>query len=155
MNWSNGGDFTKSLLSLQMQLRTLLEGVGGEETAGLLDGLAQLSEAERSIVIPRLTRTIQEITKSDKRLMSEKDKEMKEFEDSLFEGVMEALKHEPAEKTATPEGGPKLAVLSGGKSASDRTNQFKKPVRIPTLIDLAKARESRRNRTDNPPRDLA
>ena len=43
MNWSNGGDFTKSLLSLQMQLQTLLEGEGGEETAGLLDGLSQLS----------------------------------------------------------------------------------------------------------------
>ena len=71
MNWSNGGDFTKSLLSLQLQLQTLLEGVGGEETAGLLDGLAQLSEAERSLVIPRLTRTIQEIAKSDKRLISE------------------------------------------------------------------------------------
>ena len=155
MNWSNGGDFTKSLLSLQMQLQTLLEGVGGAETAGLLDGLAQLSEAERSVVIPRLTRTIQEITKSDKRLMSEKDKEMKEFEDSLFEGVMEALNHEPTEKAATPDVSPKLAVLSGGKSTSDRTNQFKKPVRIPTLIDLAKARESRRNRTDNSPRDQA
>lgn len=155
MNWSNGGDFTKSLLSLQMQLQTLLEGVGGEETAGLLDGLAQLSEAERSVVIPRLTRTIQEITKSDKRLMSDKDREMKEFEDSLFEGVMDALKHEPGEKAANQDSGPKLAVLSGGKSKSDRTNQFKKPVRIPTLIDLAKARESRRNRMDNSPRDLA
>lgn len=155
MNWSNGGDFTKSLLSLQMQLQTLLEGVGGEETAGLLDGLAQLSEAERSVVIPRLTRTIREIVKSDKRVMSEKDREMKEFEDSLFEGVMEALKHEPGVKPAAAETGPKLAVVTGGKSKNDRTVQFKKPVRIPTLIDLAKARESRRNRMDSSPRDLA
>jgi hypothetical protein len=155
MNWSNGGDFTKSLLSLQMQLQTLLEGVGGEETAGLLDGLAQLSEAERSLVIPRITRTIQEITKSEKRLMSDKDKEMKDFEDSLFEGVLEALKHEPAEKVATPDSGPKLAVLSGGKSKGDQVNHFKKPVRIPALIDLAKARENRKNRGDNLPRDLA
>jgi hypothetical protein len=155
MNWSNGGDFTKSLLSLQMQLQTLLEGVGGEETAGLLDGLAQLSEAERSLVIPRLTRTIREIAKSDKRLLSDKDREMKQFEDSLFDGVMEALKREPSEKVPASEPGPKLAVLSGGKSESDRTGQFKKPVRIPTLIDLAKARESRRSRTDSSPRDLA
>jgi len=155
MNWSNGGDFTKSLLSLQMQLQTLLEGVGGEETAGLLDGLAQLSEAERSVVIPRITRTIKEITKSERRLMSDKDREMKEFEDSLFDGVMESLKHEPTDKTATPESGPKHAVLSGGKSTSEKTNHFKKPVRIPTLIDLAKARESRKSRTDTSPRDLA
>jgi hypothetical protein len=153
MNWSNGGDFTKSLLSLQMQLQTLLEGVGGEETAGLLDGLAQLSEAERSLVIPRLTRTIKEIVRSDKRLMSDRDRELKDFEDSLFDGVMEALKHEPG---VTPtETGPKLAVVPGGKSKNDRSVQFKKPVRIPTLIDLAKARESRRNRMDNSPRDLA
>jgi hypothetical protein len=155
MNWSNGGDFTKSLLSLQMQLQTLLEGVGGEETAGLLDGLAQLSEAERALVIPRLTRTIKEIVKSDKRLMSDRDRELKDFEDSLFEGVMEALKHEPGMTSATTETGPKLAVVAGGKSKSDRSVQFKKPVRIPTLIDLAKARESRRNRMDNSPRDLA
>lgn len=155
MNWSNGGDFTKSLLSLQLQLQTLLEGVGGEETAGLLDGLAQLSETERALVIPRLTRTIQEIAKSDKRLISEKDRELKNFEDSLFEGVMEALKHEPETKGAPTESGPKLAVLSGGKGSRDRTSQFKKPVRIPTLIDLAKARESRKNRMDNSPRDLA
>lgn len=155
MNWSNGGDFTKSLLSLQMQLQTLLEGVGGEETAGLLDGLAQLSEAERALVIPRLTRTIKEIVKSDKRLMSDRDREMKDFEDSLFDGVMEALKHEPGVKPLHAETGPKLAVVPGGKSKSDRSVQFKKPVRIPTLIDLAKARESRRNRMDNSPRDLA
>lgn len=138
-----------------MQLQTLLEGVGGEETAGLLDGLAQLSEAERSLVIPRLTRTIKEIAKQDKRLMSDRDRELKDFEDSLFDGVMEALKHEPGVKTLQSEAGPKLAVVPGGKSKSDRSVQFKKPVRIPTLIDLAKARESRRNRMDNSPRDLA
>lgn len=155
MNWSNGGDFTKSLLSLQMQLQTLLEGVGGEETAGLLDGLAQLSETERSVVIPRLTQTIKEIVKSDNRVMSDKDHEMKQFEDSLFEGVMEALKHEPGVKPAPAETAPKLAVVPGGKSKNDRTIQFKKPVRIPTLIDLAKARETRRNRMDSSPRDLA
>jgi len=155
MNWSNGGDFTKSLLSLQMQLQTLLEGVGGEETAGLLDGLAQLSETERSLVIPRLTKTISEFVKSDKRIMSNKDRELKDFEDSLFEGVMEALKHEPGVKPVASTNGPKLAVVDGGKSRSDRSSQFKKPVRIPTLIDLAKARESRRNRVDNSPRDLA
>ena len=75
MNWSNGGDFTKNLLSLQMQLQTLLEGVGGEETAGLLDGLAKLSETERSILIPLVTRVINKVVMGEHRLMSEKDKE--------------------------------------------------------------------------------
>lgn len=154
MNWSNGGDFTKSLLSLQMQLHTLLEGVGGEETAGLLDGLAKLSETERSLVVPRLTQTINQIAKSDRRLMSDKDRELKHFEDSLFDGVMEALKLEPQAKTTETEKSPKLAVVAGGKTKGS-TSPFKKPVRIPTLIDLAKARETRKSRMDNLPRDLA
>lgn len=156
MNWSNGGDFTKSLLSLQIQLQTLLEGVGGNETAGLLDGLAQLSESERAVVIPRLTRTIQEIVKSDKRLLTERDHELKNFEDSLFEGVMDALKGESDQLSSGATGSPKLEVVPGGRiEARRRVVSMKKPVRIPTPIDLGKARETRRNRVDLPPRDSA
>ena len=36
MSWSQGGNFTRNLLSLQLQLQTLLEGVGGEGTASKL-----------------------------------------------------------------------------------------------------------------------
>lgn len=154
MNWSNGGDFTKSLISLQMQLQTLLEGVGGEETAGLLDGLAKLSETERSLVIPLITKAINAIALGDKRVMSAKDKELKEFEDSLFNDVLAAIEKPPLSSGATKETGPRLAVVPGGKSPAP-AQTFKKPVRIPALIDLAKARESRRPRGDDFPRDLA
>lgn len=155
MNWSNGGDFTKNLLSLQMQLQTLLEGVGGEETAGLLDGLAKLSETERSILIPLVTRVINKVVMGEHRLMSEKDKELKEFEDSLFEGVLAALQEPDTTKVSTKEKSPRLAVVPGGKSPKQPL-QLKKPVRIPTLIDLTKARESRRNeRSELYPKDLA
>lgn len=155
MNWSNGGDFTKNLLSLQMQLQTLLEGVGGEETAGLLDGLAKLSETERSILIPLVTRVINKVVMGEHRLMSEKDKELKEFEDSLFEGVLAALQEPDTTKVSTKEKSPRLAVVPGGKSPKQPVH-LKKPVRIPTLIDLTKARESRRNgRSELYPNDLA
>jgi hypothetical protein len=155
MNWSNGGDFTKNLLSLQMQLQTLLEGVGGEETAGLLDGLAKLSETERSILIPLVTRVINKVVMGEHRLMSEKDKELKEFEDSLFEGVLAALQQPEAPNGSTKEKSPRLAVVPGGRSPKQPLT-LKKPVRIPTLIDLTKARESRRGgRSDSYPNDLA
>ena len=137
-----------------MQLQTLLEGVGGEETAGLLDGLAKLSETERSLVIPLITRAINGIANGDKRVMSEKDKELKEFEDSLFNDVLAALEKPHSSAGTTKEGGPRLAVVPGGKSPTPAMT-FKKPVRIPALIDLAKARESRRSRSDDFPRDLA
>jgi len=154
MNWSNGGDFTKNLLSLQMQLQTLLEGVGGENTAGLLDGLAKLSETERSIVIPLITRVINKVVMGEQRLMSEKDKELKEFEDSLFEGVLEALQNPNPQKQQTKEKSPRLAVVPGGKSPKQSLS-FKKPVRIPTLIDLSKARETRRGtQSDHDPNAL-
>lgn len=154
MNWSNGGDFTKSLISLQMQLQTLLEGVGGEETAGLLDGLAKLSETERSLIVPLITKVINTIAHGDKRVMSAKDKELKEFEDALFNDVLAALEKPQSSHTPSKEAGPRLAVVPGGKSPSPAIT-FKKPVRIPALIDLAKARESRRPRGDDFPRDLA
>ncbi len=139
MNWSSGGDFTKSLLSLQLQLQTLLEGVGGEETAGLLDGLAKLTDAERSAVIPKITKTINDIIQSEHRLMSEKDVELKRFEDSLFDGVLEALQQQSNIAVAKKEVSPRLAVVPGGKSPRNNSH-LKKPVRIPTLIDLSKAR---------------
>jgi hypothetical protein len=86
--------------------------------------------------------------------MSAKDKELKEFEDSLFEDVLAAIEKPHASPTPTKESGPRLAVVPGGKCPLPATT-FKKPVRIPALIDLAKARESRRHRGDDFPRDLA
>jgi hypothetical protein len=154
MNWSQGGEFTKSLLSLQLQLQTLLEGVGGEGTATLLDGLAKLSETERAVIIPVISQVIGRIANGEQRLSSDEDQRMKEFEDSLFESVLAAMGNVNKESSANSDdtkavGSKKLAVVPGGKSPSDRV-AFKRPVRIPTLIDLAKARESRKQRTQAP-----
>lgn len=155
MNWSQGGEFTKSLLSLQLQLQTLLEGVGGEGTATLLDGLAKLSETERAVLIPVISQVIGRIANGEQRLTSDQDQRMKEFEDSLFESVLAAMGGTKSESSAnsdkaqSADTSKKLAVVPGGKRAAERLT-FKKPVRIPTLIDLAKARETRRQRVQSP-----
>jgi hypothetical protein len=147
MNWSHGGDFTKSLLGLQLQLQTLLEGVGGEGTATLLDALAKLSEAERAAIIPLFTKLVHRVADGSQRLFSDEENALKEFEDSLFESVLSAIGGQsnhgnPADER---EGSKRLAVVSGGKPTSERSI-FRKPVRISSTIDLAKARESRRQR---------
>lgn len=154
MNWSQGGDFTKSLLSLQLQLKTLLEGVGGEGTASLLDSVAQLSESERARIIPIFSRVISKVVKGDKRLMTDHDKYMKEFEDSLFESISSALGHSANNDEVVRNTDYKLEVVPGGKSKRSALT-YKKGVKNPSLIDLAKAREQRRSKLDGPPHEAS
>ena len=167
MNWSQGGDFSKNLLSLQLQLTTLLEGVGGNETAGLLDTLAKLNDSERSVIVPLLTRVIDQLIQSGTRMHSEEDLKMQDFENSLFDSVLAAMQQESAntdthndisgngardiaktaatvDKNAAAKGSGKLAVVRGGRGLEPLS--FKKPVRIPALIDLNKIRESRKGK---------
>jgi hypothetical protein len=152
MSWSRGGNFTRNLLSLQLQLQTLLEGVGGEGTASLLDGLSQLSETERKRIIPLLSRVVSRVLRGDKRLSSTEDKELQNFEDALFDSIMSALGQSSNDDTVTPESERKLEVVPGGRKEMGAPTR-RKPVKIPSLIDLAKARESRRQRFDIPPHD--
>ena len=155
MNWSQGGDFTKSLLSLQLQLQTLLEGVGGDETAGLLDSLAKLTDSERALIIPILTKALGKILEGQLRLKSTEDLKLAEFEDNLFESVIAAMKGENTDQTKAGDKAQKnFAVVAGGKrSEKGDVVAFKKPVRSPALIDLSKARETRKVRPldGNPP----
>jgi hypothetical protein len=156
MNWSQGGDFTKNLLSLQLQLKTLLEGVGGEDTAALLDAIAGLNKSERAVAIPLLARVIQRVASGENRLSSQEDKELKDFEDSLFNSIVEAFGNTASanDLDLAKEKEAKLAILPGGKTPSERV-AIKKPIRIPALIDLAKERETRRGRNAQGPRDSA
>jgi hypothetical protein len=155
MSWSRGGNFTRNLLSLQLQLQTLLEGVGGEGTASLLDGLSQLSETERKRIIPLLSRVVGRVLKGDKRLSSSEDKELQNFEDSLFDSIMSALGQSSNDDRVIPESERKLEILPGGRREQIGASMRSKPVKVPSLIDLAKARESRRQRFDLPPNEAS
>lgn len=154
MSWLRGGEFTRNLLSLQLQLQTLLEGVGGEGTASLLDGLAQLSESERKRIIPLLSRVVGQIVKGDKRLISAEDKEIKEFENSLFESIMFSLGTSANDDRVDPETAKKLEVFPGGKPKQGAV-VMKKSSEKRSIIDLAKARENRRHRFDAPPSEVS
>lgn len=151
MNWSAGGEFSKSLLGLQLQIQTLLEGVGGDATSGLLDSLAQLSETERRLLIPILTSVVKRVASETPRTLSDEERSLKDFENSLYESVLGAIGGQGRPATAQDlESRKRLAVVDGGKPVDGRSaaarSPFKKPVRIPSTIDLAKARESRRSR---------
>lgn len=151
MNNSRGGDFTRNLLSLQLQFQTLLEGVGGESTASLLDGLAQLSESERETIIPLLSHVILRITRGDKRLVSANDQELRAFEDSLFESIMKALGHSANDDQLNTETTTNsLHVVPGGKR-SQKPILAHRRTDSPSLIDLAKARAQRKHKFDSPP----
>lgn len=154
MSWVRGGEFTRNLLSLQLQLQTLLEGVGGEGTASLLDGLAQLSESERKQIIPLLSRVVGQIVKGDKRLISAEDKEIKDFEESLFQSIMCSLGTSANDDRLDPEAAKKLEVLSGGKPKHGGV-VTKKSVEKRSIIDLAKARENRRHRFETAPPEVS
>lgn len=151
MGRSKGGDFTRNFLSLQLQLQTLMEGVGGDGTASLLDNLAQLSESERTKIIPLLSRVVGRIAQGDKRLFTDDDRALKDFEDSLFESIVTSLGHSANTDELLPSKR-KLEVVAGGKTPS---LAIKKHVKAPSLIDLAKARESRRHRLDTPPNEVS
>ncbi len=155
MSWSRGGNFTRNLLSLQLQLQTLLEGVGGEGTASLLDGLSQLSETERKRIIPLLSRVVGRVLKGDKRLSSSEDKDLQNFEDSLFDSIMSALGQSANDDRVLPEAERKLEILPGGRREQIGSSIRGKPLKVPSLIDLAKARESRRQRFDLPPNEAS
>lgn len=155
MSWLRGGEFTRNLLSLQLQLQTLLEGVGGEGTASLLDGLAQLSDSERKRIIPLLSRVVSNIVKGDKRLISAEDKELKDFEDSLFESIMSSIGQSSNDDRVEPQTDKKLEVFSGGRPHSGAKVVTKKSAEKRSIIDLAKARESRRQRFETPPHEAS
>ncbi len=150
MSWLRGGEFTRNLLSLQLQLQTLLEGVGGEGTASLLDGLAQLSESERKQIIPLLSRVVAQVVKGDKRLISAEDKEIKDFEDSLFQSIMCSLGTSANDDRVDPETAKRLEVFSGGKQKHNSVVS-KKSAEKRSVIDLAKARARRHGFETLPP----
>lgn len=154
MNRSKGGEFTRNFLSLQLQLQTLMEGVGGDGTASLLDSLAQLSDYERKKIIPLLSRVVSGIAKSDKRIFSDEDRSLKDFEDALYDSIIGSLGHSANNDEVIASGRRSLEVVPGGKQSSPTLAQ-RKPVKSPSLIDLAKARESRRVRLDTPPSDAS
>lgn len=135
--WSSGmsnlpkGEFSANFFTLQLQLKHMLEGVGGDATVELLDALAKLTGSEQKVVLKVFSNVIERITKGDQRLVSEVDKALNDFEETLYRDVVAGM----SEAAASPsDGAPKLEVLPGGKH----------PVVAKAPLDLEKARKSRK-----------
>lgn len=104
--------FSASLLSLQLQLRTLFEDAGGDHVMELLDSLCKLNRAEQVKVLQSFSSVIGKILAGTVRLSSLEDKHLKDFEDNLYKQLLDAFDHQPA---PLPEQ-PKLEVIPGGKN---------------------------------------
>lgn len=106
----NSGDFSKNLLSLQLQLRTLLEDVGGESVLPLLDAMATLRKAEQEILIRTFLMIVRRYSQGERLLESADEATLKKFEEDLYQDLTQAL------ETARPSARHPLEVLSGGKT---------------------------------------
>ena len=108
MSSNDDKQFSANLLSLQLQLKTMLEEAGGDHTLGLLDALCKLNRSEQEIILSVLTRTVTNIAKSDARFVGAADEELKEFEDNLYHDIVSAMR-----EASQPER--RLEVVKGGK----------------------------------------
>lgn len=132
MDWGeimdkNRGSFSANLVSLELQVKTLLEGTGGSHAIALLDALSHLSGLEQEVALAAFTRVIERIASSGERIMSKDDHLLKEFEENLYREILDAMR-EAATNSRT-----RLEVVNGGKQLS----LPKKP------INLAEARKNR------------
>lgn len=116
--------FSRNLLSLELQLKTLLAGAGGEQTTELLDGLSRLSGTEQKIALGVFQRVLRRVLDGEKRVASADDKALREFEDSLFEDIESGITLE----TARLEKNLRLLVLQGGRKKASQTAN--KPVQV-------------------------
>lgn len=119
MDKKNPGHFSQAFLSLQLQIRTLLEGSGGNLTIEFLDSLSQLGKKEQEIIIKSFQKVVERLAQSSNRLVSDADKEAKAFEDALYQDIVKAMTEAGALKEVK---GKRLEVLQGGRNIRRRVS---------------------------------
>lgn len=106
--------FSKTVLSLTLQLRTLFEGFGGEEALRFLDRLGELSGAEQRAALEVFHKVLERLIASGVRFRDELDQQHREFEENLYGDLIANLKLLESKK-----GKKRLAVVSGGRAARE------------------------------------
>ena len=109
MKEKDGGRISSSLMSIQLQLKTLLEEAGGESALTLLDLLGELNRSEQRLILAVFSRSLKRILTEGMRLRTMEDDCRKAFEDGLYEQIVHALEKE---KKAFLAG--RFRVLEGG-----------------------------------------
>lgn len=128
------GTFTANLFSLQMQLKSLFDEAGGESSIKLLDKLARLSSTEQKLALTLFQKVIERVLSGELRVASERDKFMKELEDTLYSDILDSMK-EAAGDTPKSCSTRKLEVVDGGKARDQKAEN---------TIDFKKARDARK-----------
>lgn len=105
------GTFSASLMSLQLQLKTLLDGVGGDSVIQVLDILATLNPSEQKIALRMFSRVLENIRAGDQRLVTAEDQVLKDFEEGLYRDILDSMRE--AANDSEPR---KIEVIDGGKS---------------------------------------
>ena len=132
------GIFSRGLLSLRLQMESLLDISGGADAADFLDNLSTLTPSEQKLALKLFSSTIEQIKAGNQRLSSMQDQELKDLEDGLFNDILSSMREAA---NASPPQRQRIQVLDGGKAREKAAN---------TPINLEEARKSRRLK----PRDL-
>lgn len=106
------GEFSLNMRALELHLKTLFEGVGGEKALRFLDALSNISRDEQAILLDAATSAAERIVTGNERLAANEDSALNDFEESLYRDVLHGMR-EAASSSPT-----KLEVLNGGKNRS-------------------------------------
>ena len=148
MDTKSDNQFSSNLFSLQLQLKTLLEDAGGDHALELLDALCKLNRSEQNIVIQMLTTTVQKLIQNDVRFSREQDRILNEFEDSLYQDIVNEMQDAsaiesqnlPFQRRPVTGTEARLEILKGGRKFANTETD-------PGLIDFSQALQKRRNRS--------
>ena len=121
------GTFGTSLTSLQLQLATLMEDVGGNAACNLLDAMSALSATERRAMLGTFTKVVEKFTQYGVRVASKSDIEKEEFEEALFKDILSAMREAAEEPTQVCKS---LTVLKGGKVRSLKRRGLNRELRV-------------------------
>lgn len=107
----NKGYFSKNLLSLKLQLETVLAEAGGEGATELLDGLSLLTDAERTMLLRGFNHVVQDVITGNRIIPVESGSNaLERFEEELYTELLDVMRE---------AGGRKLAVVKGGKRSAN------------------------------------
>ncbi len=105
----DNGKFSKSFIGLQLQFKTLLEEVGGDDLMSCLNLLAELTPSERENIIQQFKALLSENLKKP-RVETAGDLALKNAEQELFDGIVSDISQ------LKQSGKPVVSIIKGGKS---------------------------------------
>lgn len=145
--------FSSNFLSLQLQLKTILEEAGGDDLMPFLDTLSSMNRSEQMVALRLFKRTLDRFVGGSMRLETLGDLALKEFEDSLFSGLLDdvaALKENRSAnggaKRKGNEGGmlSEVSASTGGSRRNTASAAKDNGVANISPIDLAAERARRK-----------